>query len=71
MEEKMKLLLDKINFKEEMYKYFENAKLSKIIVSPKKSSWTIFIDSDNYLPVDAVKELYKYYSLFFSYRKDK
>ena len=57
MEEKMKLLLDKINFKEEMYKYFENAKLSKIIVSPKKSSWTIFIDSDNYLPVDAVKEL--------------
>ena len=57
MEEKMKLLLDKIDFNKDMYNAFENAKLSKIIVSPKNSSWTIFIENENYIPVEIVKEL--------------
>lgn len=57
MEEKMKLLLDKIDLKKEMYEAFENAKLSKIIVSPKNSSWTIFIENENYIPAEIVKEL--------------
>lgn len=57
MEEKLNLLLDKINFDKDKYNYLSNAKLSKIIVSPKKSSWTIFIDDISYLPVEIVKEL--------------
>ena len=59
MEEKIKLLLDKIDFDTNMYEYFKDAVLKKIIVSSKKSLWTIFIDNDNYIPIEVVKKLDK------------
>ena len=57
MDEKIRILLDKINFDKEKYNLFSSAKLSKIVVSKKLSSWTIFIENDTYLPVDVVEEL--------------
>ena len=57
MEEKLNLLLDRIDFSKQKYSFLEKAKLKKIIVSPKKSSWTIFIENDDYLQVDIIEEL--------------
>ena len=57
MEEKLKLLLDRIDFTKDKYNFLDNSKLKKIIVSPKKSSWNIIIETDNYLPLDIVKEM--------------
>ena len=52
MDEKLNLLLDKIEFDKDKYSFFENSKLIKIIVSPKTASINILIDSVDYLPVD-------------------
>ena len=57
MDDKLKLLLDKINLDKENYKYFSNAKLTKIKVSSKDNSWNVFIKNDNPLPVDIIEEL--------------
>ena len=57
MEEKIKILLDKINIDENSYQYFNDAKIIKIKVSPKNKSWNVFIKKDNMLPVDIYKEL--------------
>ncbi len=59
MEEKLKLLLDRIDFDNDKYKFFSSAKLSRIVVSPKNSSWTIFIDNEDYIPFNVVEELDK------------
>ena len=57
MEEKIKILLDKINIDENSYQYFNDARITKIKVNPKNKSWNIFIDKDNLLPVEVYKEL--------------
>ena len=63
MEEKIKILLDKINFDKEKYNVFSDAKLSKIVVNQKLSTWSIFIENDNYFPIEIVEELEEKISL--------
>ena len=57
MDSKIELLLDRINYSKDKYSFFSNSKLLKIIVSEKKSSWTIYIENDTYYPIDVVEEL--------------
>ena len=57
MNDKMKILLDKINIDEKSYQYFSSAVLSKIKINPNKNSWIIYIDIDTLLPVDVFEEV--------------
>ncbi|MBR5370386.1 MAG: PolC-type DNA polymerase III [Bacilli bacterium] len=64
MEDKMKILLDKINIDENSYQYFNDAKITKIKVNTKNDSWCIFINKENLLPINIYEELdEKKYSL--------
>ena len=55
MDTKLKLFLDKINLKEEYFKYFNNAKLEKIKCSSDKLNWNFIIDTNDLLPLDVIK----------------
>ena len=57
MDDKIKILLDKINIDEISYQYFNDAKITKIKVNSKTNSWNIFIDKDELLPVEILEEL--------------
>lgn len=57
MNDKLKLLLDKINLDKDSYHYFSSAILTKIKVNSKNNSWNIFIKIDNPLPIDVIEEL--------------
>ena len=57
MEDKMKILLDKINIGEETFQYFNDAKILKIKVNPKAKSWNILIEKEDLLPVEILQEL--------------
>ena len=57
MDDKIKILLDKINIDEASYQYFNDAKITKIKVNSKTNSWNIFIDKDELLPVEILEEL--------------
>ena len=57
MDDKIKILLDKINIDETSYQYFNDAKITKIKVNSKTNSWNIFIDKDELLPVEILEEL--------------
>ena len=57
MEEKMKILLDKINIDENSYQYFSDAKITKIKVNSKIDSWLIMIEKETLLPVEVLEEL--------------
>lgn len=58
MDEKIKILLDKINIDKENYQYFSDSKLTKIKISSKNDSWNIFIEKDELLPVEVLEELF-------------
>ena len=55
MDTKLKLFLDKINLKEEYFKYFNAAKLEKIKCSSDKLNWNFIIDTNDLLPLDVIK----------------
>ena len=57
MDDRIKILLDKINIDETSYQYFNDAKITKIKVNSKTNSWNIFIDKDELLPVEILEEL--------------
>ena len=57
MDDKIKVLLDKVNIDENSYQYFNNAKINKIKVNSKIDSWQMFIEIDNLLPVEVFEEL--------------
>ena len=57
MDEKVKILLDKMNMDEQSYPYFHDAKITKIKVNPKKNSWTVFLEKEALLPVSILEEL--------------
>ena len=57
MDEKIKILLDKINIDENSYQYFSDAVLTKIKVNSKIDSWLILIEKDNMLPATIYEEL--------------
>ena len=51
MEEKLKLLLDKIGLEKEYHSFFINGKLQKIYINEAKKEWNFLIEIDNTLPV--------------------
>ena len=57
MDDKIKILIDKIGIDENHYTYFNDAKITKIKVNSKTNSWNIFIDKDELLPIDIYEEL--------------
>ena len=57
MDEKIKILLDKISYSEDKYSCFSHAKLSKIVVNKNKSTWIIYIENDEYFPLFVIEEL--------------
>ncbi len=57
MEDKIKILLDKINIGEDYFQYFNDAKILKIKVNPKTKSWNIHIEKDELLPPEIFKEI--------------
>lgn len=57
MNDKIKILLDKIGIDENNYQYFSDAKLTKIKINSKSNDWNIFIEKDTLLPLDVLREL--------------
>ena len=57
MEEKIKILCDKINIGEESFQYFNDVKILKIKVNPKTKSWNIYIEKQELLPVEVLQEV--------------
>ena len=57
MDEKITILLDKINIKKEEYIYFENTKLEKIKINSTKNDWHIYIKTKELLPISIYQEL--------------
>ena len=55
MDTKLKLFLDKINLKDEYFKYFSDAKLEKIKCSKDKLDWNFIINTSDLLPLDVIK----------------
>ena len=57
MDDKIKILLDKINIGDENIQYFNDAKITKIKVSTKTNKWNIFIEKKELLPLEVFKSL--------------
>ena len=57
MDEKIKVLLDKISIDENSYQYFSAAKIPKIKVNSKVDSWQVMIDIDKLPPIEVFEEL--------------
>ena len=57
MDNKLKLLLDKISIDKEDYKFFENGKIIKIISSKDKLNWNFIIETDELLPIEVLSFL--------------
>ena len=57
MDEKIQILLNKINIDENSYQYFSDAKLTKVKVNSKIDSWLIFIEKETLLPIEVYEEL--------------
>ncbi len=57
MDNKVKILLDKIGIDENSYQYFNDAEITKIKVSSKTNNWNIFITKTKLLPVKVLEEL--------------
>ncbi|MDD2435723.1 MAG: PolC-type DNA polymerase III N-terminal domain-containing protein, partial [Bacilli bacterium] len=52
MQDKLKILLEKINFEDNDYSYFENAKLEKIVGNKKKTNYYFYMTIEQLLPVN-------------------
>ena len=57
MDEKIKILLDKINIDKDNYQYFSDAKISKIRINSKTGSWNVFVEKETLLPLEVFEEL--------------
>ena len=57
MDDKIQILLDKINIDKNNYQYFYDAKITKIKVNSKNNSWNIFIDKEDLLPINVYEEV--------------
>ena len=57
MDEKLEILLKRINLRDEYYSFFENAVLDKIIISKKDNSFLVKISLDDYLPIEVIDYL--------------
>ena len=56
MDKKIKDLLDKINYNSDNYKYFNDVKINKIVVSEDKNIWNIHLNCLNTIRFDILKE---------------
>ena len=56
MDSKIKTLIEKINISEECIKYFEGAKLEKIIANKEKTNYCFYIDIDSTLDISFYDE---------------
>ena len=54
MDSKLELFLNKVNLSKEDYKYFNDAKLLKIIASKDKKNWNFVIETKDLLPVSVL-----------------
>ncbi len=59
MDEKIKILLDKINIDKDNYQYFSDSKLTKIKINSKNNTWNIFIEKETLLPINVLEELFE------------
>ena len=57
MDEKVEILLNKINIDKEHYQYFSDAKMSKIKINSHTNNWNIFIEKETLLPLEIYEEL--------------
>ncbi len=57
MEEKLRLLLEKIQLDENHYSFFEGAVLEKIVVNRKQGSWLVFLSLPSFLPFEVLSEM--------------
>ena len=57
MNDKMEILLNKINMDKEKYPYFSNAKLTRIRIHSQTKSWEVFISNPTALPLEVIEEL--------------
>ncbi len=57
MDEKIEILLNKINIDKEHYQYFSDAKMSKIKINSHTNNWNIFIEKETLLPLEIYEEL--------------
>ena len=57
MDEKINVLLDKINMDKEKYPYFSSAKLTKIKIHRQTNTWEVFITNPTALPIEVIEEL--------------
>ena len=57
MNDKMKLLLDKMNLKEELYSSFLDATIEKIIVNRKNNTWKVIIKNKNLFSKEIIEEI--------------
>ena len=56
MEEKMKILLDKIAIDENSYPFFSDAEIERIKVNSRAKTWDIFLKKDKLLPKEVLEE---------------
>lgn len=57
MNDKIEILLNKINMDKEKYPYFSSCKLTKIRVHRATNTWEIFISTPSALPLEVIEEL--------------
>ena len=57
MNDKIKVLLDKINIDNNYYQYFNDAEIKRIVVSSRNGSWNIYIDKKDLLPLEALEQV--------------
>ena len=57
MNDKIKVLLDKINIDNSYYQYFNDAQIKRIVVSSRNGSWNIYIDKTELLPVEVLEQV--------------
>ena len=55
MDDKLKLLLEKINLDKNNYNYFEDGKIIKIKSSKDKLNWNFIIETSELLNLDLIK----------------
>ena len=55
--EKIYYLLDKINYNSDNYKYFNDVKINKIVVSEDKNIWNIHLNCLNTIRFDILKQI--------------
>ena len=57
MDEKIEILLNKINMDKDKYPYFSTAKLTKIRIHRQADTWEIFISIPSAVPLEVIEEL--------------